>query len=503
MAWLRRLILTGERAYLALLLLLSFLAYLPNFFILYLGGDESGRHVMCRETFTGGLYTELSSHRPPFDFEMNYLWSFGCKNFWADHYFFALWLFFGAFFLYQILKRFFSNHAARAACLLYVLLGGMINYGAGANERMYLPFILAAAYLCFQLQDHSRWSALFLRSGAIGALLMAATSIKQTAGIVGFVVVILFLCARSWRFFPLALCGLAACGGGLIFVAVSWAAIDVPWQTIWQEGYASNVSYIYAVKMKNDGLKNSLYIFGVQYLAIFIPAMLGFFWWLKNSPLKRPLKPSVFLILIWILLTIFSIVIGQRFLQQYYINALPLLAFGAAYWFHSRRGFEAFILLAFVTMLGFQGFTFYRQAADRNHYWDSEMKRLAHEIKKDTQESDYIWLSQSAFPAYVVSGRRPAIRYLWFHSMMGQVDICHAPDEVLREHLEDPSYQIALQDLYKKRPQIIFWTTRKANGCADRLHQENFPSLKAYIDQYFVKKWESPLGIYYQRRAAL
>jgi 4-amino-4-deoxy-L-arabinose transferase-like glycosyltransferase len=496
-----RLLSLSDRRFHALLLAISFFVFLPNYFILYVGGDESGRHVMMRETFTGGLYTELSSHRPPLDFQMNYFWALGGRLLSADHFFFAIWLFFSVALLYAILRRFFSESSARLATFLFSWLGAMVNYGAGANERMYLPFLLAAAYLCLQMAERMRLTSILWRSALIGSLLMAATLIKQTAGIVGFVVVVLYVIFPRWSLPRLIVGGFVATLAGLALAWVSWYATGVDFALIWAEGYSSNLSYIETARATHHGFRNSLYVLGLQYLPMSLAALLA----LESIRFFSDFRSRLgVLCLVWIGLSVFSITIGQRYLQQYYINATPLLCFGACLFFERSRWAGAargpLLALAVILCLSFHALTWGRQILDKNHYWDSQMRNLVTEIEKDTKPGDSVWLNQSVFPAYAVSGRRPAMRYLWFHTMLGQIDVCHAPDSILREPEGLESYERGLRDLHERAPRVIFWTKRKQNGCADRLKLENFPRIHKYVQENFIRKWESDFGVYFVRR---
>lgn len=488
------------------LLLLSTLVFLPNLVIPYLGGDESARHTICREAFTGGLYTQVTNNKPPLEPQINFLITLGGHAPILDHVFFILWIFIGALALRYLLQEFFTREAAHFAALFFVAFSAMANYGAGANERMFIPFLLLAAALVLWRRKRSLkpWPN-FLIYLAIGALCACATLIKQTAFLFVMVVVL-----WDWLYQPkiskVILSALGLFIGGTLLTLISWLATGVDFTIILREAYLVNLDYVKAPldPERSDALKNSLYMLGYQLLPLTLLGLAGFYFSFKEKNWKGRWREAL-LLCAWILVSIAAVVGGFRFQQPYFLILLPLLACGAARAYEHLSTRKYFVLssalLAALIVGSYQTYIWWAQMTDRNPYWDSKVRSLIQEVKNDTSPDDSIWVSHSLFPVYVMTERKPGQRHLFFLSLLGQIDICKAPDSALQENTSLRAFQEGLHDLNTRKPKVIFWVERAKNGCSDRIKLENFPSIQGLIIANYQKVWHDPgFGTYYRRR---
>lgn len=487
---------------LSFLLLLS-VVFLPNLMILYFGGDESARHAIAREALSGNLYTEVTNNKPPLEPIINYFITAGGEALWLDHVFFIFWLWFAAIVLFKILTHHFDRQNAFFGSLLFCALVAMLDYGAGTNERMYVPFLIFATGLAYLPGiKNKKWRSALFFGLAGGALLAAATLIKHTAIFYIFLPMLLALRATP-RPFTLTL---SAIVGGVLCYLVVWSAIRVPFEIIWEEAYGASVRYMKAEIDPNrfDGLSNIAYALFVQYLPVTLGALLGLFVYLRRFQYSGRVFEH-FVIFVWIVTSLWGVGLGFRFRQPYFTTLLPLLVFGTVYALNQLPHLRPMLVkglsaLCFLVLLGYQGHLYWMHYSDRNAYWDSDMKELTQAVIEDTNEGDYVWVSHAGFPIYSVSKRKPAVRHLFFLSMLGQVSMCKSPDPLLSERPGLVELQEGVEDLKQRKPKVVIWTHREKNGCSHRLKLKNFPSFKKIVDENYIFQWKNDLGDYYLRK---
>lgn len=463
--------------------------------------------TFLQEAFSGGLYSEVWDHKPPLSMQIDYISTLGGKFVLLDHYVLALLIAWGAYGLFKILKRYIDSRSALFGALTFCLMIGVVNFGSNALERMMLPFYIWAIEFALRAIYSSKNKCLFF-AFLSGFVCGAAALIKQTGGLMGIFpyLLLLFLFQKNRALATAAI--LIAILGGAGSTLLSWLASGVPIQKIWQEAYLSNLSYMgFTASKTRWDILNNFALVGLLYSSLIVGAAFGLKWaYNKLSGLWGRLSfSSKFLLglcLIYLLgSTWLSISLGSRYYRSYFVHALPLLctlsAFGVA---QKPKLFKPLILWSLIILSGHHIYVSWMQYSDRNKNWDSHIMRVVEEIKKDTKPGDYIWTQQSLYTLYPKTNRKPATAKLYFHSVLGQIDICTASDDLLTEAKAPPAYFEQIDRLKSKAPKVIFWTDRPKNSCSNRLQESNYPSIQEFIDEHYYLKWESELGRYYLRK---
>ncbi len=470
------------------------LAFLPNFFIPFVHGDEAGWMSLSRYVFTGDLYRNFTDTKPPFLFEFHWLLSLGESSWVALRILLCGWMIFGGWMFRLILEHTFEQRWAWYGGLVFILMSGLIESCAYTGERAYLPFLFLAVWLSLAVSSRES-SRNILYSFALGGCIGAASCIKQPAFVLGGICFFFLLKSKSMisnLFF--AFCG------GLVAVAVIAGLVQVPLSLIYREIFQQNQAYLAHGGNLKDILTNLGYML-LCYAPLILGSFLGLGAWLKK-PVKR-WNFNFFLVAVWALLSLITLSLGFRFYQTYYIACLPLLIFLGLYGlisFDKGWGVKALTWSLLVVLFSFHSYTVARQITDRNPAWDTHMRHLISEIRNKTDSSDRIWMLNSTHAAYAMTERRPAVKHIYFHQTLGHLDICHAPASQLVENRDYENYKRLLEDLKTNQPKVVFWTQRHGNTCSDRLKIENFPSIARLLEESYQLLWESPLGKFFMRR---
>ncbi|MBN8555379.1 MAG: glycosyltransferase family 39 protein [Deltaproteobacteria bacterium] len=486
----------------------AFLGFLPTFFIPFLHIDEGNWAAMSQYIFSGDFYRGLSDNKPPFLMELFWLFSMGGNSMIALHICTALWTMVGGIFFYRILTEHFPKFCSRQEALwgslLLITLSGLINYGAFSAELAISPFLIIATELALRLKKEKTSLAYGL---LIGLCISAAVNIKPTAVFLSLIPIV--LCFRSKHGFQAIVFGFLA---GVGMTALSWLSVQAPLRTIWHEAFELNFQYVKFNNFKNaeaswDVFKNILVALFLAYASATLGSI-GAGFALIRSTLKDKKYTThhftaIVLSLFLLAMTIVTVSYGRRFFQQYFVAALPCLAFFSVYSVgkFGKRWQYFLSSLALISLIGFHSKIFYLQAQDKNKNWDSKIEKLITEIKKDTLPTDTIWISNTPGSAYFESDRKPAVKYYLFLHINHFVVICRSEDAELKEDLNFPLYQEALQSLETNKPKVIFWTQRASNSCSDRLKISQYPSIEKLLASHYEKIWENDLGIYFRRKS--
>lgn len=469
----------------------SLLSGIASYFIPVLHTDEGGWAVLGKHAWDGNLYQLVTDHKPPLLIQLHWLFTLGERSLEISHFFQSLWMGLGAIGLYTFFKIYLQEKKAWLGAILFALASGLVNENAFHAERLYLPFLIFAALLAQKMTQKK--TQIFLLCVVVGFLLGAAVCIKQTALLLGGPILLFLIQCRK----PL-LALLASVLGILTLTWISWSLTHVPWDVIWKEGYLNNFQFMhFAARDEKSNLldifQNIFFTLGVQFFPLNVGAVLGLRHW-KN--LKKLSSHPLILILTFFVTTLITVSLGQRFYQYYYLAALPLFSFLAAVGVDLKQkrfylGAALFVLFVLNMRVGVL------QILDKNKNWDHEIQRVISEIKKDSTPEEFIWVSHNLFSIYHFSERNPAVKHIWFPHALHYADPYHALGKWLREDLTNPNYQLLLEQLKINQPRVIFWTERAVNTAAHRLKLENFPSIHQFIENFYIKKWQTPLGSYY------
>lgn len=476
-------------------LLFSIFVFLPTYFVPFFHVDEGFWATVSKYLFSGEFYDRFTDHKPPFLFELFWLFSFGSRSMAALHIMQALWVGVGAIACWRILLRYVDDKTAVYASIIFLCFMGIVNYGAFSAERAYVPLILFSILFALKSLESSPMIWVLI-SGAMAGF---AASIKQPAGLLCLVALSYFPRSRLFVSYSL-LWVIALLATGLF----TWIPLQVPFERIWSEAYAANFKYMkfnsfHAWESSKDVLQNIILIVFFS----FLPLTLSFIGALRRLLKDRlAIRSALFIQLSFFFVCSLVVVsLGQRFLQQYFSALVPALVFIAVYFISQKNVYRKGLLMASIFwIVMWHGIGLYKQVNNKNQNWDAFIVRLVDEIKEDTSPEDLIWISNALHGVYYASDRKPAVTHLFFQTMLGYTDPCRASDDGLKEILDDPRYQKSLRQLRSGMPKVIFWNQRPANSCAHRLKIENFPEIKKILDENYSLKWEGPEGFYFLRK---
>lgn len=482
-------------------------SYMPTFFIPILGSDEAGWGTMSRWIFSGHFYEVISDNKPPLHFQIHWLASLGENSLISLKFFIYICACVSAFGLYKCLAYFVPEGQSRFCALLYALLSGLVNCGAYTGERVMIPFCVGASALCCSFLVARSKS--LLKSFAVGIFIGAAIQIKQTA---------LFLCIPALWILFFASPTLMAKIRHIFFVLIgvigitfaSWWLVGVPFSVIWREAYEMNFIYVGQSTATTamglaDLLGNMSLMLGYEYLPVLIGsvgAISSRIFILRREDLKSPFA-AVWLVGLVVICSITALSVGGRFYQQYFSVLLPALVITSVSCPSKWLSFKSIFIWSLLTVSSLHVFTVVRQVTGANRNWNPQIVDLIHRIKADTSPLDKIWISNSIYSAYWLTGRQPAVRYLYFLQVMHYVDPCRASDELLREDPNDSNFETLMADLEVSSPKVVFWTQSARNNCSDRLKLENFPSITRFLKQNYTLISHDDLGLYFLKKSSL
>ncbi len=490
------------------ILVTAIYAYLPTFFIPVISSDEAGWATMARYIFSGSFYERISDNKPPLHFQIHWLASFGETSHLSLKIFIVLWTCFGALGLYKALLFFTEKSAAQFGAFLFALFSGVVTYGAYSGERIITPLCIWATFLSLSAK-YFPTSRKFAKEFGIGLIIGAAFQVKQTALLLALPSIwILTISSRSLlqfigRFLMVSL-------GGVFISWMSWTLVGVPFSTIWREAFQMNFTYVQVAnaltpKAFKDLLGNIVLILCVEYLPLILA--LGFTCYhycrqrsATDCTWHSRLSSPATIALVVLISSVLCLSVGGRFYQQYFSVLLPSLCAFAVISSEWKVIRKTLTISGFVLITSLHIFTTARQLANQNRNWNDEVVQLIERIKTDTSLSDKIWISNSLYSGYWMTGREPAVRYLYFLQVLNYVDPCRAPDSAMVEDSTNQNFQKLMKDLRESSPKVIFWTQNPRNNCSDRIKISNFPTLKAFIDENYDQVSTTPLGLYFMRR---
>jgi hypothetical protein len=484
-------------------------AYLPTFFMPVISSDEAGWATMARYIFSGLFYERISDNKPPLHFQIHWLASFGETSHLSLKIFIVLWTCFGALGLYKALLFFTEKSAAQFGAFLFTLFSGAVTYGAYSGERIITPLCIWATFLALSAKSFPTLRQL-LREFSVGLVIGAAFQVKQTALVLALPSIwILTLSSRSVPHFIRRL--LMVSFGGISISWLSWTLVGVPFSTIWREAFQMNFTYVQVANALTpeafkDLLGNIVLILCVEYLPLILAVGFTCYHYCRQRPRaggtwRSHLSSPATIALVVLVSSILCLSVGGRFYQQYFSVLLPSLCVFAVISSQWKAIRKTLIISGLVLITSLHVFTTARQLTNQNRNWNDEVVQLIERIRADTTVADKIWISNSLYSAYWMTGREPAVRYLYFLQVLNYVDPCRAPDSAMVENSTNQNFQKLMRDLQQNSPKIIFWTQNPRNNCSDRIKISNFPTLKAFIEENYDQVSATPLGLYFMRRA--
>lgn len=471
-----------------LLIILSFLSFLPSFFIPVLSSDEMTWLSLSRYVFDERLYQFVSDNKPPFHFQWLYLVSLGAQSLLAMKLFLIAWAALSAILLRKILSKFVTIEMSSAAALFFALASGLINRGAYSGERVAVGFMLLAVYIL--VFKKNRISIMVFLSGVFAA---AAIMIKPNI-LIAAVPALFFLGEnlkqRLCAFMVFVL-------GADVFSLVSFALVQSDPYLAFHESFLLASKYAGKASGWNwhgikDRFGNSFTALGIFYLPM---SLLSLYCLIKKQILSRKLYLGL---LSFLIAGFLSVSLGFRFYQQYFSLLLPALAaFASPGFLLKPKFFKKMLFVQIFILVAIHSHTVFRQISGQNRNWNSKLQEVVHVIDEQSEPNDSVWISSSIYSAYFFSETVPASKYLLMLYYTGFQDPCQSEAANLKESLEDPLYQSLLSDLTERNPKLIFWTQSAKNNCSDRYHLQNFPSLEKLINQKYKLDRKLALGDLY------
>jgi hypothetical protein len=481
------------------LIALALASHFGSFILEFAHIDEGFWLLLSRHAWNGQLYLQLFDHKPPFLFQWTWLLSGGGNSIFLLHLSTSVVAGLSAWMLGSILKKEGAGGISHKAAQLFALTSGLTVLGAFSQERMIIFFCLLSylGLLMFIEAKHSRLAKPWLGLIIAGLSAGAAIGIKQTALLL--LGVLVYRAAIDRRAWPALITSPIL---ATVFTFLTWSLSGVSWSVVWQDGYLANLTYASFSSFQTETgarlvIQDLLLSLGGLFCFLLIPAIAGIPKALQVL-LKRPLRLG--LIIVWSVMTIASVSLGGRFLQQYFYTLIPLLVVGASFWTgQSTKRWALVFFLNALLVIGWNGYGVWLQTTDRNKHNDQLTEKLVDEIQNYTSANDTIWISNSLHSIYYRAERLPAVKYLYFHSHLNFVDVCRVPEDQLTEEVTGPEWEDSLRRLKENPPKLIFWTQRASNSCSDRLKIENFPRLQEFLNKNYRLESSSDLGLLFLR----
>lgn len=492
----------SDSRFFGLFLLICAFSLLPSFYFPVTHVDEGSLATLGRYAFSGQLYEVFTDLKPPLLFQLYWLFSLGGHSLYAFHIFQCIWLALSAFAFFKLLSFVFDQRTSLITTLLFCFFVGRINYGGGMPERLLMPFIIIGTYLAAKTFFVEGFSRKLLISFAVGALVGAASVVKQPGGLLGIAAFgLLFIQRKGFVFLAVGIAGI------LSATFLSFWLTGVDFDVIWQEAYAINFkTYMSApidtAKKEFEIIKTSFEMYFIEYSALTLLALLALVIGFKNY-LRMSIEKRIYIaiLVVYLMFNLVAVSLGGRFYSNYHIMSLfglGLLAALAVEKLRHRKDFVLFFLLALGSNLLYHGISFYGTKGGSSKNWDHPIQKLHQEVKTRSLQHESIWVSHGVPSIYFTAQREPAVKFIHFMHNINYVDVCLIAEDRISELRLNHHYRQTVAELRSRKPKLIFWTQRAKNSCTDRLKLQYFPEILEIIQQSYRLQYQDELGSLYE-----
>ncbi len=484
-----------------LLLLASFLIYLPSLIYPYMNIDEVLWGEFTNTVLNGcPPYVCAIGEKPPllYLFYTSIFYLFGKNNYFWIHLIHIFWVYLTA----CLICRIASPKKTFLPGLFYLLIIGILGFDLlGALGESLMNLFLVVSWIVFlNFLAKPTKKQIFLSGFCIGL----ASLFRQQAGIqilaFSSFLVFDFFRKRSFSlrqvFQSIILLGLAFC---LPWALALFTLKEIgSYEAFRYWGFTHNQIYIeawkYAPGLIKNGIQNLILILGKSFF-FWATALVGIYQY-KNQRIQTKVETAFFSLIF----SLIAISAGFRFYTHYFIQCFPFLAYlsfigwekalsSTLLWRRLAQIGFALSLLAVLLQNIFVGFL-------REHYssqdYSEVIQKIGSYIRDHSNAEDKIMVWGWGQGVYTYSNRNMGTRFIIPDFLTGRVPGSEAKaytKETAKLFVNPHAWEWFFEDMQKNKPLYFVDTAAAGIHYYRPFSSDHYPALVTYLDQnYFLEK---------------
>ena len=492
-----------------------FILRIPGLYQPFLDIDESVFSEFANILINGGLpYVDAIDNKPPLMYYFfYYTYSiFGQANPYVIHLITTLMVIATTFGVYSLTKKIKKNGAIVPAVVFALLMHVYEPKYISTNGETLMNLPLILSILLFFRYNYGKHLLNLIISGL---MLGIATLISYKAGLTVLTLILFLIAVRPFYekkfdikniIIQLFTLGIFSMLPLLLFVVFFYKKGIINESLYW--GFLYNFKYISrgATNYLKIVGKSSIFIFSSISVWIIISKFYYKFFFKsdKSENNDNNYKKMITFLFIWLLITIYSTLLGGRVYGHYFIQiVLPLsIIAGISYdLIKSKKAIYAFWgIMIFIVSVQTVGRINIDKTYELINYsnWEANVayKNVGNYIKDNSKSEDKIFAWGWATPIYHYANRRPASRFLIADFISGRVFGTTNISKSVKK-INDEYFDTFLKDLKTSKP-IYFVDCSSSNYYGyDRFPINNFTKLDKFIkSNYILIKSIDSINIY-------
>ncbi len=481
----------------AILFIIICLLRIPTLFYHLFDPDEAIFANAGRILLDGGtIYDSYIDHKPP----MLYYMFAGMLSIVDDlrfvHFIAMIWMWATSLTIYHLCKHVFSQTAGVIAALCYSLFSSTLILSTSAEVLMNLP-IVVGVYFFFKGIKKNTYKHYFFMAGI---MIGSASLIKHQAGLAIIPMIIYSMINfKSFRFYGLLI---LSAGVGVSYIPwVLLAVVQGNLENMIQWGYLLNMSYLDKgpnISWWWEMLRQTVRAVVLAQVLLWVFSIKQIKQFIFNSDDHWKMKSSspIFFGILWLGISIFSVIMGLRFYKHYFIQLAPPLVFLAAsvLWQYIDRweSFSAkrkwvFLIFLIVPAISFMSYYSIKKYTKSSYHQSEVVEKIVDYLTRSTMPEDQFFLwGQYAGISYL-SRRYDVSPFAHASLLLGNYDPCKIPDDYDVAVLGKNKYFNQLIEVLKQDPpKVIIDLQPQGFGCWGHFEMSKFPALKQFVDDNYV-----------------
>lgn len=485
-----------------LFFLLILILRIPALYQTIIDIDEAAFAEFANKWLNGAIpYVGVYDNKPILTYYFYYLifYFFGINNLFAVHVATIFLVFITAIIIYWFVEKIAGTHEARATGLFFIFLMHTYEpkYIATNTETLYtLPVLLAFVWYYFVFWEKKNILYAVLSGICIGISFLInykAGVILAAFGIFGIYVLFTASNKKDELLQQIKIMGFICIGFLLpLLIAIIY---------FYTKGALNefiNLGFLYNFKYIQSGMVTVPYLKAIARFLLFVICSMPL-WFIivkqltsKNSIIKT--DTNIQLILIWLVLSVFAVMLGWRAYGHYFIQlALPLSLLAGLCIRHVpatclNRSYVYLTVLAVVFTVSRINIPLsYHYLGDSNALSDIAYKKVAARVQSITTPEDTMFVWGSGASAYIYANRRCSSKIIITDYVSGRQ--FGVTNEDMGQNMN--KYILYLRNEFigefKQKPPVIFIDTSPSGYFGyNKFPLETFPALNTIISNEYI-----------------
>ncbi|MCX8124640.1 MAG: glycosyltransferase family 39 protein [Spirochaetes bacterium] len=494
----------NKKCYFYILMFFVILALrIPALYHTIIDIDEAAFAEFANKWLGGAIpYAGVYDNKPVLTYFFYYIifYLFGTNNLFAVHVATIFVVFISASILYSFVVRIAGIDVAKAASLFFIFLMHTYEpkYIATNTETLYtLPVLLSfIAYYCVVLKNKNIFYLLLsgICAGISFLINYKAGVILAAFGVFG--VYTIFYAENKMNEFiqQIKILTLVFLGFLMpIFVAIAY---------FYHKGALSdfiNLGFLYNFKYIQSGMTTVPYLKAVARFLLFVICSLPLWIIIVQKLIARLHATSndknlLVLLTIWLVGSIFAVMLGWRAYGHYFIQlVLPLSMLAGLFFFHvpshyKRMTYIYFVVLAIIFTISRINIPLtYHYLGDSNALSDVAYKKVAARVQQITSPHDTMFVWGSGAVAYIYANRRCSSKIIITDYVSGRQFGVSNEDmgENVNKYIQYLREEF-MSEFMKKPPEVFIDTSPSGYFGYDRFPLSKFPTLSKMIYTHYT-----------------